>query len=113
VPHHAAYVSELLRRMELEMQRLALWEATPPPPRALASPMPFCYDTLRFEQWLQWVFLPRMRQIVEQGAPLPPRSDIAPMAELAFEGRQQETVRLVALLREFDHLIHEDGGRFM
>ncbi|WP_258876037.1 YqcC family protein, partial [Pseudomonas aeruginosa] len=30
-------------------------------PEALASPEPFCVDTLALEQWLQWIFLPRMK----------------------------------------------------
>lgn len=36
-----------------------------PSDAALASTAPFCFDTLEFHAWLEWVFLPRMQQTIE------------------------------------------------
>jgi uncharacterized protein YqcC (DUF446 family) len=82
------------------------WEMQPPSAEALASPEPFCVDTLAFEQWLQWIFLPRMKQLLEAGAALPSVSGIQPMAEQVYGGGQAEKARgLIRLLGEFDRLI--------
>ncbi len=99
--------ADLLLAIEAEMRRVALWESLPPPPEALASSVPFCHDTLEFAQWLQWVFLPRMRVLVEAGGPLPARCGIAPLAEHTFAGLVLETAALLALIEDFDRLIEQ------
>ena len=35
------------------------------------STMPFMYDTLQVEEWLQWVFVPRLHALLDANAPLP------------------------------------------
>jgi len=87
------------------MRRLGLWTREPPRPEALASRQPFCYDTLAFEQWLQWVFIPRMKRILEQGLELPQDSDIRPLAEEVFSRYSADTSALLGLIRAFDELI--------
>ncbi len=56
--HHAdpADLRPLLQALEAAMRAADLWQPQPPPADALASPLPFMVDTLRIEQWLQWVF---------------------------------------------------------
>lgn len=105
--HQAA---DLLLAIEAEMRRIALWEASPPDPAALASRMPFCYDTLAFHQWLQWVFLPRMRQVVESDQGWPANSDIHPLAEYSFQRLEADTDELLALVKEFDRFIGRRSG---
>jgi uncharacterized protein YqcC (DUF446 family) len=73
--------------------------------QALSSQQPFCVDTLAFEQWLQWIFLPRMKQLLEAGAALPSASGIQPMAEQVYGGQAAKARELIALLGEFDRLI--------
>jgi len=87
------------------MRRLDLWETSPPPEDALKSDTPFCYDTLEFTQWLQWVMLPRLVQLVEQRHPWPEKSDIATLAEQSFEEIERNTDDLLKLMREFDELV--------
>ena len=72
---------------------------------ALASQQPFCVDTLDFEAWLQWLFLPRMKQLLEMAGPLPAASGIRPMAEERYRGRESEVQALLVALGEFDRLI--------
>ncbi len=98
-------VATLIDAIEQEMRRLGLWAQDPPPPAAMASRVPFCYDTLKFWQWLQWILVPRIRLILVDGEPLPAASAIAPLAEVEFRRLPQDTQRLLDLIREFDRLI--------
>jgi uncharacterized protein YqcC (DUF446 family) len=93
------------------MRRLKLWESSPPPAEALQSLMPFCHDTLRLEQWLQWVFLPKMKRVVESEEECPSSSEIAPLAEYRFAQLGQHTAPLLALLERFDSHINRHGLR--
>lgn len=96
-------VAQQLLLIERELRTLDMWSVEPPVPEALASVEPFCVDTLRFEQWLQWIFLPRMKAIVEADDPLPQVSGICTMAELVC--REARVVSLLDALRAFDALI--------
>ena len=62
-------LAEHLLLIERELRVLGWWQEQAPSAEALASQEPFCVDTLTFEQWLQWIFLPRMKQLLEAGAP--------------------------------------------
>jgi uncharacterized protein YqcC (DUF446 family) len=92
--------------MEREMRRIGLWAAQPPPAEAFSSSMPFCFDSMRFPEWLQWVFVPRIRALLEQGGPLPALSEIKPMAEEMFRQVEGDTRRLLELIGEFDRMIN-------
>ncbi|BFN25246.1 hypothetical protein PSCT_04323 [Pseudomonas sp. SCT] len=96
-------VAQQLLLIERELRGLGLWSLESPAPEALASVEPFCVDTLRFEQWLQWIFLPRMKAIVEADLPLPAASGICAMAEVAY--RETKVAGLLEALRDFDALI--------
>ena len=90
------------------MRRIGLWTAQPPPPAAFASAAPFCYDTMSFGAWLQWVFIPRVHALVDQHGDLPLRSQIAPLAEMTFADMPDvQAADLVELIREFDRLAGE------
>jgi uncharacterized protein YqcC (DUF446 family) len=95
----------ILTRIEVELRRLGLWSALPPPAAALQSTLPFCFDTLAFEQWLQWVFLPRFWALLQQDGPLPARCGIAPMAEVWCEDKAVAAHDLIELLRTFDQAL--------
>ncbi len=96
----------ILAAIEREMQRAGLWEAHPPPPEAFESTVPFCFDTLELSQWLEWVFIPRTRAILDAGMSLPEKSAIRPLAEESFRALEIETERLEALIGELDDLIN-------
>lgn len=99
------HLAEQLLLVECELRKLGYWSELPPSPDALASQAPFCVDTLAFEQWLQWIFLPRMKIIVENDLDLPQASGIRPMAEVAYRERLVEVHGLLNVLGEFDRLI--------
>lgn len=97
-------LADQLLLIERELRLLGWWEELPPAPEQLASQEPFCVDTLDFHQWLQWIFLVRMKGILEQGLPLPSASGILAMAEMAWQARP-ETAALRQQLEAFDALI--------
>ncbi|MFV0455039.1 MAG: YqcC family protein [Pseudomonas sp.] len=98
-------LAEQLLLIERELRVLGMWSATPPTQEALASCEPFCVDTLAFEEWLQWIFLPRMKVILESDVVLPATSGILVMAELVYRDRQPPAHGLLELLGGFDRLI--------
>ncbi|TMO55593.1 hypothetical protein CWC18_20095 [Pseudoalteromonas aurantia] len=77
-------VNELLRRLTRVLIDAQLWQLTPIEPKKLLSSEPFCCDTLQFEQWLQFVFIPKLQQLLDARSPLPTKVSIAPMAEVHF-----------------------------
>ncbi len=95
----------LLKAITSELQRLDSWAAQPPPAERFASTLPFCVDTLSLEQWLQFVFLPRMQALIDAGAALPTGAGLAPYAEVCFRDRLVERHGLIRLLSEMDALL--------
>lgn len=100
-------IADQLLLIERELRVLGWWKDVPPSVEALSSREPFCVDTLDFDQWLQWIFLPRMKVILEQDLALPNASGILEMAQMVYAGRAQETRALQDLLAQFDRLITE------
>ncbi|MDK8465117.1 YqcC family protein [Marinobacter sp. SS13-12] len=102
---HTARVADSLLQIEIELRRLDAWETDPPPDEALQSTKPFAVDTLEFTQWLQFVFVYRMKVLIENGHPLPEVSGMAPMAEEHFRGRSEPGHSLIRELAEMDRLL--------
>ena len=53
---NTADIVDALNALELGLRELGLWSDARPKAEHLASTMPFCYDTLELEQWLQFIF---------------------------------------------------------
>ena len=76
-----------LQQLEAEMRAASLWSAQPPSDEAMSSTMPFMYDTLQIEEWLQWVFMPRLHALLDANAPLPTSCSVHPLAEHEWTNR--------------------------
>lgn len=98
-------VADRLLGIEMALRQLGMWETEHPPAEAFSSSEPFCLDTLAFTQWIQFVFLERMKLIIENDHPLPAVSGIAPMAEEYFRGRPESGQSLIRELEAFDKLL--------
>lgn len=98
-------VRQLLAEIRHEMQAIGLWQQQPPAPEALASTQPFCVDTLDFSEWLQWLLLPRLEEMIARDLPLPQNSDIQPMAEEVFKQLEADTEQLLALIGRLDQAL--------
>lgn len=94
-------VMVLLDTVEVELKQLGLWSASEPEAEALASRLPFCVDTLPFPQWLQFVFIPKMRTLHEQNLAYPVGSGVASMAEEVFRDNTRAGA-LIKLLQQID-----------
>jgi len=95
-------LAELLDALEQKLKSSNLWSNEQPPDDLFLSEVPFCYDRIQFQEWLQWVFLPQIRQLIHLRMPLPGQSSIAPMAEMALKGQSPDTSTVVTLLAEID-----------
>lgn len=98
--------ASLLIDIEGELRRLGLWESESPSPAALASTEPFCVDTLAFNQWLQFVFLPRMHALVQVEQLPPGRCEIQPLAEQYFADSRLPVAPLIASIGQLDRLLN-------
>ncbi|MCX2979375.1 YqcC family protein [Halieaceae bacterium IMCC14734] len=102
-------VASLLMDVEAQLRMLELWQAEAPKAAALASTEPFAMDSLRLEQWLQFIFLPRLRQLIESGQALPSASGVAPMAVEVFRDTGIASAKLEHLLADIDRLLSDKG----
>lgn len=98
----AKTVQRLLNELEAELRQQQLWRASPPDIAAMASTVPFCYDTLALEQWLQFIFLPRMQALLDAQSALPQNVRILPVAELAFSQHAPQLDALLDIIRCID-----------
>ena len=95
----------LLLAVEEELRAMDLWEQQVPSPQALVSDQPFAIDKLSFNQWLQFIFLPKMAEIIETSSALPESCDTAPMAEEFYKAEQVDAISLIRHLAAIDTLI--------
>ena len=103
--HSAETLLVELARLEQALLESSLTTAQPTA-AALASTAPFCFDTMPFEAWLQWVFVPRMRQVLQEGVCLTTPCSMAPLAEHQWQNRPEDTRDLAARLAQFDAAIN-------
>jgi len=94
----------VLQGLRDELRRAGLWREDRPPAVAFESTLPFCTDTLHFEEWLQFVLIERLEEMLRVDAPLPVMSGVTPMAEVAW-AQQNVTSIIYDLLRDIDELL--------
>ena len=99
-------IIDLLEALEQELRRLNAWCPMPPSPEAMASSAPFCLDSMTCSQWLQWVFAPRIRALLECDGPLPTGSNIVPYAQIALPAEGLHSDDLMKIIAQFDQLMN-------
>lgn len=97
----------LLSELEGELFALKLWQTNRPSEQALASTEPFAIDTLNFPEWLQFIFIKKMTQLLQLGLPLPHAMAITPMATEYFKVRVMDSGALIAVITRIDLAINE------
>jgi uncharacterized protein YqcC (DUF446 family) len=100
-------IASLLVDIEAELRRLDQWDAEPPAPEALASPEPFCVDTLTFVQWVQFIFIPRMHALAQAGRLPPGRCEIEPLMEEYFRNSRLDIAALQRHIQRLDRLVND------
>jgi len=103
-------LSQLLRALEQELQSQGRWDETPPAAYALRSKQPFAVDCLSFDQWLQWILLPKLKALLARQLPLPADCAIRPMAEEVYDPVDPGGIRIIQLVAEIDLLLTNSQG---
>jgi len=102
-------ITVLLETLACELKLLNLWQAEQPSAVDLSSSAPFCCDTLAFEQWLQFIFIPKIRMMIDQQQLLPTKISITPMAEEAFKHLLVNVKPLFDIIQKIDECLTEKG----
>jgi uncharacterized protein YqcC (DUF446 family) len=98
-----------IAEIEHEMKRVGYWQSEPLLPEQYEFRSAFAMDTMAFSQWLQFIFIPRVKSMIETGEKFPPDSQNGAQAVREFDG-DNRAQGLVALLSEFDEIIRQ-GSR--
>ena len=96
-------VAAKLDEIEEEMKRVGLWQEKPLAPEQYNFTSAFAMDTMSFDQWLQFIFVPRVRGIISASGGFPASSSVGAQAVREFD-THPNAQRLITLLSEFDRL---------
>ncbi len=102
VPTHKR-VEEQIRKIEEELKGIGRWQLDPLPDAAFENMGAFGSKSMVLEQWLQFVFIPNVSQIIESEGVFPANSEVAVYAVRNLDG-EDEVKTLLELLSEFDGL---------
>ena len=97
----------LLQQLESELHSQGLWQEEKPSAQALASCAPFAIDSLSFVQWLQFIFLDKMNELVSCSQPLPESMLILPMATEYFKNLPHNSAEIIDTISRIDDLFTE------
>lgn len=90
----------LLKDTEICLRQMQLWNSEKPDETALSSTEPFALDSLEPEQWLQWIFIPKMLDMLEKDQ-VPKGFSISPYFEEVWKVDATK-LELIALLNRID-----------
>ena len=91
-----------LNEVEAEMHAIGFWQESPLRPDQLEFSGAFGLDKMAFSQWLQFIFIPRVREAIATNH-FPPSSDVGTQAVREFD-TEPRAAHLAILLSEFDVL---------
>ena len=95
-----------LVQLKALLQKHQLWQCEPILAEALNSSVPFCHDSMAFEQWLQFVFIEKMQHLITYNQQLPRNFAIAPMAQMALINKSGGN-EIIEVLTQLDALLGE------
>lgn len=95
------YALEKADEIETELKRIGLWSSDPLPESAYTYRGAFAMDTMSFEQWLQFILLPTLREIAAEDGRFPKATGFGQRAIIEFDGLDHGD-RLIALLGELE-----------
>ena len=96
-------VEKKIDEIEAEMKRIGMWQDEELPPEAYNFNTPFGMGSMAGQQWLQFILVPRVREIIAEKGEFPQSSSVSAWAVREFDG-YDEAGDLVGLLYEFDRL---------
>lgn len=99
----ANLIKDQLERIEQALKKIDLWQALPPSQDAFLSQQPFALDTMKSYEWLQWIFIPRIRAIIDANSAIPPFA-LHPYFEEALKESEKNIDHLLDLIKQLDEL---------
>lgn len=99
---------QLIDALSQALKAHCLWPTTRPADTAFLSTTPFAIDTMAFESWLAFIFIPKMEALIANKAPLP-RMEIAPAAQVYLSPCPTP---ILAVIRQLDALSMEQENEF-
>lgn len=99
----AAPASEGITELERLLRAGGVWSDQPIDPAKLRFSAPFAADTMTFAEWLQFMFVPRVRQLLASNGPWPADSQVGRYARgslPAVPGREA----IITLLERIDRI---------
>lgn len=100
------FIEQQLVRIEQYLKQNEMWSSDAPPSEAMASEIPFAADTMTFEQWLQFTFLPQMYHYSEHYENVPINMAVAPMAQQMLGADHNKLVHLLLTLDNLSEIQH-------
>ena len=94
----------IANKIEEELRALGRWDKEPLPPDKYEGMGAFGSNTMAFVQWLQFILIPRIREIAQEKGDFPAGSMLAAYAVREFDG-DPNSGQLHGLLYELDNLI--------
>ncbi|SWU43006.1 Domain of uncharacterised function, DUF446 [Klebsiella pneumoniae] len=79
-------------------------------PHQFNSTQPFFMDTMEPLEWLQWVLIPRMHDLLDNNQPLPGAFAVAPYYEMALATDHPQRALILAELEKLDALFADDAS---
>lgn len=87
----------LIEALSQALKAHCLWPSSRPNETAFLSTTPFAVDTMAFESWLAFIFIPKMKTLIANNAPLP-CMEIAPAAEVYLSPCPQPIMTIIRTL---------------
>ena len=101
MPRSHKKVEILIIKLEKSLREAMLWSSSAPSVEALQSQLPFSLDFMSFEQWLQFVFIPKMSVIISKKSTLPGNLKLLPMAEQSL-GAANKQYEIIEVIKQID-----------
>lgn len=98
--------TEQLRLLANGLKVHGLWSKEVPSQEEMANTSPFSCEVMSFENWVQFIFIPKMEQLIISKSPLPSSISIAPMAHHAWNA-QSHLHPLIRIFDDLDNLLSE------
>ena len=99
------FIQSVFHNIVAEMQMTGVWSVARPNDAAFEEMGAFGLNTMTFEQWLRWVFVPSVESKLATKGPWPNSSDVGAVAVRNLDGVANAN-RLISLLCEFDALFN-------
>ncbi len=101
-------VRQQLHALEALLREHQHWRMDEPEAHLFTSTQPFCMDTMKPIEWLQWVLIPRMHALLDSAQPLPEAFAVAPYYEMALTADHPQREILLEALQALDALFAQD-----